>query len=63
MTAFNDVTPAELAAAASALSDPSRAAIIITLLDGRVRTAGELAAVAVIAAADRQHSIGGEGSR
>lgn len=46
MAAFNDVTPAELAAAAAALSDPTRAAIIITLLDGRARTAGELATVA-----------------
>jgi DNA-binding transcriptional ArsR family regulator len=36
----------ELAAVGAALGDPTRTAIIIILLDGRARTAGELAGVA-----------------
>jgi DNA-binding transcriptional ArsR family regulator len=43
---FSDITPVEVAAAASLLSDVARAAIVFTLLDGRARTASELAFVA-----------------
>jgi DNA-binding transcriptional ArsR family regulator len=50
MDKFSDVSPAEIAAIASVLSDPARAAILISLLDGRARTAGELAFVAGISA-------------
>jgi DNA-binding transcriptional ArsR family regulator len=41
-----DISPVELAAVASSLSDSGRAAILISLLDGRARTASELAFVA-----------------
>jgi DNA-binding transcriptional ArsR family regulator len=50
MDRFSDVSPVEVAAIASVLADPARAAILITLLDGRARTAGELAFVAGITA-------------
>ncbi len=43
---FVDVSPVEVAAAASLLSDVARASIVSVLLDGRARTAGELAAAA-----------------
>ena len=41
---------AQIAAIASVLSDPARAAILISLQDGRARTAGELAFVASVSA-------------
>jgi DNA-binding transcriptional ArsR family regulator len=41
-----DISPVELAAVASSLSDSGRAAILISLLDGRARTASKLAYVA-----------------
>jgi DNA-binding transcriptional ArsR family regulator len=50
MDKFCDVSPAEVAAIASVLSDPARAAILISLVDGCARTAGELAFVAGISA-------------
>jgi DNA-binding transcriptional ArsR family regulator len=43
---LSDISPAELAAVAASLSDSGRAAILISLLDGRARTAGELAFIA-----------------
>lgn len=43
---FVDVSPVEVAAAASLLSDVARASMVSVLLDGRARTAGELAAAA-----------------
>ena len=43
MDRFSDITPVEIAGAASLLSDVARAAILCALLDGRARTAGELA--------------------
>jgi DNA-binding transcriptional ArsR family regulator len=43
---LSDISPVELAAVASALSDSGRAAILISLLDGQARTATELAFVA-----------------
>jgi len=43
---LSDVSPVELAAVASSLGDAGRAAILISLLDGRARTASELAFVA-----------------
>ena len=43
---FSDISPVELAATAASLSDSGRAAILISLLDGRARTASELAFVA-----------------
>lgn len=48
MTRFFDITPVELAAAASLLSDVARASILCALMDGRARTAGELAHTAGI---------------
>jgi DNA-binding transcriptional ArsR family regulator len=48
MDRLSDVSPVEIAAVAAMLSDAARAAILITLLDGRARTAGELAFVAGI---------------
>jgi DNA-binding transcriptional ArsR family regulator len=50
MQGFADVSPVEVAAIAAMLSDPARAAILISLLDGRARTAGELAFVAGLSA-------------
>jgi DNA-binding transcriptional ArsR family regulator len=50
MDKFCDVAPAEVATIASVLSDPARAAILISLVDGCARTAGELAFVAGISA-------------
>lgn len=50
MDKFSDVSPVEVAGIASVLSDAARAAILISLLDGRARTAGELAFVAGISA-------------
>jgi DNA-binding transcriptional ArsR family regulator len=50
MDSFSDMSPAEIAIVASVLSDPARAAILIALLDGRARTAGELAFVAGVSA-------------
>ncbi len=50
MEKFCDVSPAEIATIASVLSDPARAAILISLVDGCARTAGELAFVAGISA-------------
>jgi len=50
MPTFSDVSPVEIAAIASVLSDPARAAILISLQDGRARTAGELAFVASVSA-------------
>jgi DNA-binding transcriptional ArsR family regulator len=44
--ALTDISPVELAAVASSMSDSGRAAILISLLDGRARTATELAFVA-----------------
>jgi DNA-binding transcriptional ArsR family regulator len=46
MEQLTDISPVELAAVAAALSDSGRAAILISLLDGRARTANELAFVA-----------------
>jgi DNA-binding transcriptional ArsR family regulator len=43
MTDFSDITPVEVAATAALLSDVARAAILCALMDGRARTAGELA--------------------
>jgi DNA-binding transcriptional ArsR family regulator len=43
MDRFSDITPVEIAGAAALLSDVARAAILCALLDGRARTAGELA--------------------
>jgi DNA-binding transcriptional ArsR family regulator len=43
---LSDISPVELAAVASSLGDSGRAAILISLLDGRARTASELAFVA-----------------
>jgi DNA-binding transcriptional ArsR family regulator len=43
MDRFSDITPVEIAGAAGLLSDVARAAILCALLDGRARTAGELA--------------------
>ncbi len=43
---LTDLSPVELAAVAASLSDSGRAAILISLLDGRARTASELAFVA-----------------
>jgi DNA-binding transcriptional ArsR family regulator len=45
---LSDISPVELAAVASSMSDSGRAAILISLLDGRARTASELAFVAGI---------------
>ena len=50
MDKFRDVSPVEVATIASVLSDPARAAILISLIDGCARTAGELAFVAGISA-------------
>jgi DNA-binding transcriptional ArsR family regulator len=43
MNRFSDITPVEIAGTAALLSDVARAAILCALLDGRARTAGELA--------------------
>jgi len=43
LASFVDVSPVEVAAAASLLSDVARASMVSVLLDGRARTAGELA--------------------
>jgi DNA-binding transcriptional ArsR family regulator len=43
---LSDISAVELAAVASSLSDSGRAAILLSLLDGRARTASELAFVA-----------------
>jgi DNA-binding transcriptional ArsR family regulator len=43
MNRFSDITPVEIAGTAALLSDVARAAIVCALLDGRARTAGELA--------------------
>jgi DNA-binding transcriptional ArsR family regulator len=48
MTPFTDLSPVELATVASLLSDTARAAMLVALLDGKARTAGELAFVAGI---------------
>ena len=40
------ITPVELAEIAHLMADPGRANILLTLIDGRALTAGELAAVA-----------------
>jgi DNA-binding transcriptional ArsR family regulator len=48
MTQISDVSPVEVAAVASLMSDAARAAMLIVLLDGRARTASELAFVAGI---------------
>jgi DNA-binding transcriptional ArsR family regulator len=48
MEQLTDISPVELASVASAVSDSGRAAILISLLDGRARTATELAFVAGI---------------
>jgi DNA-binding transcriptional ArsR family regulator len=45
---LSDISPVELAAVASSMSDAGRAAILLSLLDGRARTASELAFVAGI---------------
>lgn len=45
MTQVSDVSPVEIAAVASLMSDAARAAMLIVLLDGRARTASELAFV------------------
>jgi DNA-binding transcriptional ArsR family regulator len=58
MDRFSDVSPVEIAAIASVLSDPARAAILVTLLDGRARTAGELAFVAGITAPTASSHLG-----
>src|SRR5260370_39259301 len=47
---FREGRAAEVATTASVLSDPARAAILISLIDGCARTAGELAFVAGISA-------------
>ena len=43
MNRFCDITPVEIASTAALLSDVARATILCALLDGRARTAGELA--------------------
>lgn len=43
MDRFSDITPVEIAGTAALLSDVARAAILCALLDGKARTAGELA--------------------
>lgn len=43
MNRFSDITPVEIAGTAALLSDVARAAIMCALMDGRARTAGELA--------------------
>jgi DNA-binding transcriptional ArsR family regulator len=43
MNRFSDITPVEIAGTAALLSDVARAAILCALMDGRARTAGELA--------------------
>jgi len=43
MDRFSDITPVEIAGTAALLSDVARASILCALLDGRARTAGELA--------------------
>lgn len=43
MTRFSDITPVEIATTAALLSDVARASILCALMDGRARTAGELA--------------------
>ena len=43
---FADISPVEVAATATLLSDVARAAMISVLMDGRARTAGELAQAA-----------------
>jgi DNA-binding transcriptional ArsR family regulator len=48
MSLLTDLSPVELATVASLLSDTARAAMLVSLLDGRARTAGELAFVAGI---------------
>lgn len=45
-TPFADVSPVEVAAAATLLSDVARATMVSMLMDGRARTAGELAQAA-----------------
>lgn len=50
MDHISDVSPVEIAAVAAVLSEPARTAILIFLLDGRARTAGELAFVAGVSA-------------
>lgn len=42
----SDISPVEIASTAALLSDVARAAILCALLDGRARTAGELASTA-----------------
>jgi DNA-binding transcriptional ArsR family regulator len=46
MTLQSDISPVELASTAALLSDVARAAILCALMDGRARTAGELACTA-----------------
>lgn len=43
MDRFSDISPVEVASTAALLSDVARASILCALLDGRARTAGELA--------------------
>src|SRR5580692_3338778 len=43
MSRFSDISPVEIAGTAALLSDVARAAILCALMDGRARTAGELA--------------------
>lgn len=47
-TRFRDVSPVEVATVAALLSDVARASMVSVLLDGRARTAGELATTAGI---------------
>lgn len=46
MDKFFDISPVEVASTAALLSDVARAAILCALMDGRARTAGELAFIA-----------------
>lgn len=43
MDRFSDISPVEVASTAALLSDVARASILCALMDGRARTAGELA--------------------
>lgn len=46
MDRFSDISPVEVASTAALLSDVARASILCALMDGRARTAGELASTA-----------------
>lgn len=58
MDSFSDASPVEVAAIAAILGDPARAAILISLLDGRAQTAGELAFVAGVSASTASSHLG-----